>query len=409
MKKSIQVLFFSLGILLATNFYTNAQVPVDTAEIIRISNMGDVTLLKQQILPIQIWSDMILIKAKVNGIEGYFVWDNGFAFSALDKNFAAKIKLSPLQQKTDIAGTDGNNAQISMQCELGRVDMGQVSISGSPFTIIDFEAMMGKHVKPVGIIGSTVIKKMNWKFDFDKNTVTLALKPFESNGIKLPFEMDAYNNSKILFGLNGYLDKAAIDFGYNGNEVAIPKDALPIFGAAKKSISIGHLSSSVSGLSDRDTSYIFRDFKYCIGDTNTVLPHKFEIMLSSNRNHVLIGNRFFRNYNCIINNTSGQIILTTRKSPINVIPEKKYGAILSVNDGKILVSSFSDNPNINRNADLKLMDEIESINGKSLKDFADPSQIRDYQISLLLKNMEMKLKRIDGKIFVFKPEPDIYK
>ena len=43
-----------------------------------------------QTFPIQIWNDFILVDAKVNGVQGTFIWDNGLSFCALDSVFAER-------------------------------------------------------------------------------------------------------------------------------------------------------------------------------------------------------------------------------------------------------------------------------------------------------------------------------
>ncbi|RQO29683.1 hypothetical protein DBR32_15615 [Taibaiella sp. KBW10] len=403
----MEKIFLLLSLIFTLN--AKAQNNSDSA-VIKLLHMGEITDIKQPVtIPIEVWGDMILIKASVNGVEVFFVWDNGFASSAIDQKIASKVNLRPAAEKIDAGGVDGNNNNVNLDLKLAdNVFIGKLNVKGSAFTIIDFEKMIGPNAKPVGIIGSSIICKLNWKFDFDKNLVTISQKPFENAGVHLPFELDIYNSSGIVFGINGQMGYAQIDFGSNNADVSITLNALPFFANIPKVVTVGSLTSSVTGKAIIDTSYTIKDFAYRIGDTATYLSHQFKLNFSNSEGGLKLGNRFFRHYNCIINNTTKLIILSKRKTPINTIPEKNFGATLTLQQGKIIVNSISTNPNIKRNPQLKLMDEIVNINGKKSAAFKDYMQLRNYQMELLKNDKQMIIKRADGKVFILKPELDIY-
>lgn len=378
--------------------------------IIKTLHMGKIIpVAGETTLPIEIWGDLILIKAKINDIEGYFLWDNGFSSSAIDKKIAPTVKLKTTTENIISMGIDGNNNEVGLEFKMAdHVYIGSFDIQNTAFATIDFEKMIGHNTKPIGIIGGSIICKFNWKFDFDKNTVTVSQKPFESPGIRLPFKIDPYNNSTVPFGINGHMDYAKIDFGSNDNDVNITTKALPFFDNTPKAITIGSLTSSVSGLSRIDTAYIIKDFEYRIGDTATYLSHQFKLNLSNSEAGIRFGNRFFRHYNCIINNTTKLIILSKRTTPINTFPEKNFGAALILQNRKIIVVSLSSNPNMKRYPELKLMDEIVSVNNKKTSDFKNYLDLRNYQIDLLKREKQMILTRSDGKVFTLKPELNTY-
>ena len=77
------------------------------------------------------------------------------------------------------------------------------------------------------------------------------------------------------------------------------------------------LSNITSGI------ILFFSFPYKIGDT--ILPHNIKIFLTSSERAARIGNKMLRHYNCVINSTTYEIILSTRKTRIENTFEKKHG------------------------------------------------------------------------------------
>ncbi|SHL74767.1 Aspartyl protease [Chryseobacterium carnipullorum] len=402
-------LYFILALLLvAMPGKLKAQNSDKDKEFNRILNLGEVQIEKDETLPIEIIDDMIVIKIKVNGVEESFLWDNGFSTSALDLSIQDKVKLTSVPSLKDFDARDGNAVFVKMNVKLAdKVELGNVTITNTPFTDVDFSKMIGK-VKIKGILGSSIIRKLNWRFDFDHKKVTVSRNTFAVKGTVLPFEIDPYNNYKILFGVNFRMGVAQIDFGYNGDTIEMPMQALPIFGKTKKSVTIGSLTSSVSGISKVDTTYTIKEFDYRIGDSITKLKDPVKILLT-NKGRPVIGNRFFRHYNICLNNSAGSMILTPRTTSINNYPEKTYGFSIAIQNNKFVVVAITDNPNVIRYPELRLNDEFVSINGKSVDDFIYVSDFRLLLIESLLANKSIKVVRKDGKEFLLSPEEDIYR
>ena len=375
-----------------------------------LANKGILSFKEQQdTIPIEIWNDEILVKLKVNGKEGVFMWDNGFSFSAVSPSFAHELKLEKVKNQESIEANDAIKAKLNLDIKIANtLKIGKAEVSDTPILITDLDPMLGANHKINGVLGASAIKKLNWKFNFDKNYVVFSPKPFEGAGINIRFELNPYNTMYAGFGINGQLGSAEIDFGYNGDDVVITSKATNLFSESMKNLVIGQTSSSVSGLAKIDSSYVIKDFHYVISDTLTTVPHKFNIMVSNSERGVRIGNRFFRNYNCIINFSTNTITLSERKTPINEMPEKSYGFILLKIGDRLKVVIKKDNPNTRKYAELNLQDEIIEVNGKKATDFKNNVFIKDFQINALKNNEKLVLKRADGKIFTLTPENDIY-
>ncbi len=393
--KRILGLIFILGL----TFNLNAQAKTTKTSVIKAEI--------SEAIPIKIWNDLIFIDAKINGVQGTFLWDNGFSYCGLDSVFAKKCGLSFIAN--DLEMIDGNNVELDMKLgEIDAVQFGKLIINKTSAIQINVQAFLNsKTLKVDGVIGASAINRLNWKFDFDKNKVTLSEKPFFNKGIKLKYKIDEFYIHKIAMNLNGYDLDARIDFGSNSVDFNVNLGALPLFANNKAAQEYGITSMSVSGISPIDTTYIVkRDYNYTLdGVKFDILP---TLNLYNNINGVNIGNRFFRRYNVIFNSSDTTIILSKRKTTLKELPVKKYGVKLLFIDNKIIVGSISTNPNL-KDKQIELKDEVESVNGKSNIDFYDTIELITFQRTLLLKNKPLIVKMKNGITYTFLPENDIEK
>ncbi|WP_343556350.1 hypothetical protein [Sphingobacterium sp.] len=405
MKKLMQIIISMLLPILGFGQQTNNGLSD------QISDQGELKMnVKTDTIPIEIWNDQILLKLKVNGKEGFFIWDNGFSFSAVDKPFTNLLSLKELEDLKKIEVNDAIKAKVKLDIKLADViEIGKAKVENSPILITELEKIFGPNYKISGVLGATTIKKLNWNFNFDQHFVVISPAPFSTKGINIDFGLDPYNTMFTGFGINGKLTNAEIDFGYNGDEVMITSEANPLFSNTKKNKIIGQTSSSLSGLNNVDTSFVVKDFQYVISDTLTTVPHKFIIHVTKSERGIRIGNRFFRHYNCIINFSTNKFILTERKNKIDAMPTTNYGFVILKIDNKLKIILKYDNPNVLIYPHLKLGDEIVEINGKKADYFENNVALRDFQINAIKNKQNLTLKRADGKEFILSPRTNIYR
>ncbi|MDZ7876952.1 MAG: retropepsin-like aspartic protease [Saprospiraceae bacterium] len=393
-----------LGLLLifAWTFNLNAQANNDTNFVRKGKLIASMNNHKQ---PIVIWNDLIIIKAKVNGIEGNFIWDNGFTVTGLDKSFAEKCKIKIINEDKSIV-TDGNAKKVELINGLAeKIQIGNFDVRETPVWILDVKSIAGsKKMKIDGFIGSSFINLMNWNFDFDNENVTLSTKSFEQDGLMLKYSIDKYNTHQIACNLNGYDFPAMIDFGMNTEDFNANIQFSALFQENKASEEYGITSIAVSGVSQVDTTYVING-KYEYKLDGKEINFKPRIYLTKNETNFKIGNRFFRHYNCIINSTDTIYILYERKKPIIPKTTKSYGIKFIKLDNKIVVGKLTTNPNITQ-GEIKLMEEVASINGKKAKDFETIHDLLLFQNELVLKGKVLKVKFKNGKIKIFKLEND---
>lgn len=407
MRKEIKILICMLFVFLP--FFAKAENSPDS-RLISIMTMGNASAATgEQALPIEVWNDYILIKANVDGIDGLFIWDTGYSISAIDSDDFTKLsKDDSLFSLTAKDGTGEN-----MQQELRRaneVSFIGVKINNTAFSKVDFKSMPELQGKIKGIIGASIIRKLNWKFNFDNNTVIISTNVFKEKGIDIPFIYDDYNMSALQLNINAASDYIAIDTGNNRDGFVLPKSALPLFNNSLKAITKGFQSIGVSRVAAITESYTIKDFNYSMGDKKIALPVKTVVTLMEGDIIPTVGNTFFRHYNPVFNNTNGSIILTPRKTPyIENSQRKSYGSLFGLLEGKVIVVSQTTNPNTLKNPNLKIMDEVASLNNIPAIRFVKDLNLREYIIGTINKNEFLTVKKTTGEEFTLYPEYNIYK
>jgi len=151
----------------------------NTDQIIKMANLGDVLPYhKNDTIPITIYNDVIVLRVNVNDKPLNLMWDNGFSFSAIDKKVSSKVKLNNYEQQESVTVTDGTNNQVKMDIKIAdSVTLKNYVIKNSPFLITDIQSLIGNSDQIQGIVGATIIKKLNWSFNFDENYVVISQKP----------------------------------------------------------------------------------------------------------------------------------------------------------------------------------------------------------------------------------------
>lgn len=377
----------------------------------KVANLGEILhTVKNDTIPIEIWNNFIVLKVKINNHENNFIWDNGFTTSALDKSLVDSYKLKEIPDLIAIKATDGMNRQMNMEVKSSDLlSFGKFSIKNSPIMVFDAAAFsMGDTKKIKGILGASALKKFNWKFNFDENYVVVSEKPFDDAAKTIPFQLNPYNTLSVELEINGYKAPAEVDFGSNSNDIDISIEAAPLFAKNLKSTFYGISGMSVSGLGKVDSSYSVKGFDYKFYN-GLQLDFPFLVKLSTNERGARIGNRLFRNYNTIFNFSTSEIKLLPRKTLINPYPSKNYGFLMIKDEDTFKIILKAVNSNSEKYKDLQINTIIETVDGKNGNQFENNLEFMNYQTDKLIRNEEISLKTIDGKIIKLMPVENIYK
>jgi len=381
-------------------------------ELLEFFHSGTVTTASKTIkVPIEIWNNLILLKVKVNGNNATFVWDNGFSVSGIDNSLIQPYQFLSLGNATTISALDGNNVKVSVDYLVcPKIKIKGISISNTPFIAFDSRTLtLTKKLKIDGVLGASIINKLNWRFNFDKNYIEISEMPFaiKPSNLVLPFYIKPYNNHIMNIAFNDIETECLVDFGLNSGEIEINKVNAAHFSNAKASKLFGQSTISLSGIAPIDTVYNIKDnFTWKL--SNKKLDFRPQISFSKHRQNVVLGNRIFRDrYNVVINTVSDTIYaLSARSKPNNDSSDKSHGYGVLAVDGKFRVAQIVPNSNTINN-DIQLMDEVVSINGKTPNDFEDNYSLIVYQKKLRLNQKIMVLKLANGKEISIIPQPNI--
>lgn len=363
-------------------------------------------------VPIEIWNDLILLKVKVNGNTATFLWDNGFSISGIDNSLVQPYQLLPhSDSNNNFPLIDGNNIKVNvdyLMCQ--KFEIKGITILNTPFLKMDAKTFtLTKKLKIDGVLGASIINKLNWRFNFDKNYLEISEKafPIERTHFVLPFTIKNNNNHSMAIAFNNIETECVVDFGCNSSRIEINKTNAKHFSNAKATKAFGQGSVSVSGLAPIDTVYTIKNnFVWELANKNlNFLP---KISFSTFNHNVLLGNKIFRDHYNVVINTNGETIyaFSARTKPNNDSLDKAYGCIILNIEGKFKIAQITPNPNTITTT-IQLMDEVMSINGRKPGYFKDNYSLIAYQGKLLRNQKKMVLKLINGMEISMIPQPNI--
>ena len=371
--------FIFLGLLLCINlFKARADIP-------------NVAIGQDKVveIPFEYVGGLIVIKAKVNGVEGRFVFDNGATHSCFNKDFARKSGVS-FKKRTTI--TDANNRRLGiLSGQVKKMEISSASFSKVRAFLIDTNRFFP--CDPIdGIIGASIINTINWKIDFDQQKMKMSLVPFKSNGQKLPITIGKNESSFINFTIKRQSLKTKVDLGYKGELKIRKSKKLPFLKGIEMEKNIGVSSISVSGLGKIDTTYIIyrkAELRYQ-NNPLTIVP---KITFTKHLKYqARIGLDYFKNYNLIINSRQREYILSNPKERSSAI-EKSYGIrIYKVKDAFKIISIKT---NENFPQAIQLMNEITAIDNITVNKFKNLCEFKDYVDNKAKKEKSITIKLKD--------------
>lgn len=318
--------------------------------------------------------DLIFLEAKVNGVSGIFVFDNGASLSAVNPDFAIRANIKP-GKKSKI--TDANNNQKSLKESTADT----VIIGGHKFIKTGFYILDTKKFLPCdtidGIIGASIINKANWEIDFIRKKMRISSRVFEDPGYKMSISFSSNNSSFTTISIMDQLIKCKIDLGSSRNIKLRKEKYYSLFLNAEAEKRVGIVSRSVTGLGNIDTIYQIRDL-IDITHGQTKLPVQASVQLFSRMKYAgYIGIDFFNDYLLTINSNAKEYILSENKNHQNSPQkEKSFGLMIyPVKDHWLVIQL---NPNQKRLEGIEVMDKVVAIDNIPFSDFGGFCEFEDY-------------------------------
>jgi len=131
----------------------------------------------------------LMIKAKINGIEGNFILDTGASHSCIDFELEQYFKLTSKKSKTKVAtaGAIGMPSKIS---EYNFVEIGRWKAYNIPLVLFDLnhvnQALLQAKLKPIhGIIGADILLEGKSIIDYPNRNIYLKKQDESKRNLRL--------------------------------------------------------------------------------------------------------------------------------------------------------------------------------------------------------------------------------
>ncbi|MFL3662079.1 MAG: retropepsin-like aspartic protease, partial [Polaribacter sp.] len=266
-------------------------------------------------IPFEYNLGMIILKVNISGEEYDFLLDTG-APNVISKELAQKYGLSNIFERK-FGDSQGQTSDLGM-IKLDEISIGGINFLNTGAAIADLKQSKELGcLKIDGLIGSNLMRKAVWKFDYENQIITISnsvasLKISESSE-KIPFFTYITGTPIIDITLNDVKEKNVIvDLGSNG-DISLSKktfdklvDTDPNI---SRTVSFGSSSSGLYGVGAKDSVHHALISNISFGDValkNTVVKFSNEALGT-------IGINYFKNYDLIINWFDKEIIVTKKK------------------------------------------------------------------------------------------------
>ena len=318
-------------------------------------------------------SKLIVIEAEINGVVGRFLFDNGFSFSAVNQNFA---KRAGIDFDSSSTVKDANNKRAKLK----EATVNSANINGQLFKNTGFYLVNTSLFLPCedidGIIGASIIRKINWKINFQTKNMQISSIPFKSQGFKLQTHFKNNNSTLADIVIQGHSVDVKIDLGSNGSLKLSNKKYAKQFQSLPAEKQIGIQSLSATGLGDFQTSYYTKD-KIELRHSDLVFPVSSRVLLRDNLKYEgYLGIDYFDEYELTINSLNDEYILELVKDHKSKDRDKSYGVSMYLVDGIWKVILKDGNDKILQ--DIKIMDTIQKIDGLAISNFENMCSFRNY-------------------------------
>lgn len=398
-------LIFKIFLLLTVMINTEV-VAQTNKNLTALINSGSVNFLNKQLtdtFQFEQTAEWIILHMEVNGEQRKFIWDTGSAYSSIDQtnhsNFS-KIDGDEVNFTDAVGAKQKSLLYISKSVAIGTTEFKDIT-----FMPLDTKTIAAGVLQDyAGIIGLNIINKVNWKFDFDNNLITISSSPFEQgNGKEVRYaNYLSYNTMRVNMDLsNGKRINTAllIDFGAAGISIYLSAEHLTKFKAMKAELTQGVQGIGISGIGNLQKTYKMVEPIACtFGLSGRNMAVKSQISIGSNNRQSVIGNHFFRQFNFIRNSSESVFIFFDRKGKTTLyqFSDLSYGISLGVDDKKnIYITGLTKNPNLS-DGKFTVGQVLKSLNGKDGSAFLNIIELKNYLGECINKRSNLKITTLSG-------------
>ena len=345
-------------ILILSTFTLLLLTSCSTLKTIKLLKSGEVEQQEFKVeIPFEYRLGLIVLKVNISGEEYDFVLDTG-APNVISKDLAKKLGLNnEAEQKVgDSQGEDTNLGFATIE----KLSIGDIHFLNTGTAIADLKSKEVGCLKIDGFIGSNLMRKAIWKFDYENQIITITNSSESLNipepTIKLPFFTELTGTPIVDITLNDITEKnVTVDLGSNGG-ISLSKKTFDALMKNNPSMphtsSFGNSSSGLYGLGKADSTHYIKIPSISFGEVsleNTIVDF-------TNNSASTIGTQFFRNYDLIINWFTKEILLI-KKTEYDNSTLSTFGFSCSNQDNLLILSSIFE-----KMENLKIGDQILEVN-----------------------------------------------
>lgn len=340
--------------------------------------------------PFHMESRLLVFSGEMNGQATNFAFDTGAAMGLAGKNFSSTKRVKMQGKRMTIRDSNSETKKVRT-AYTDEIKIGGLKISNVKSLIYDMPFLS---CQDFYLLGSNVIKLLNWEIDFEKKIVRVSQKPFpiKENYLALPV---TYKNTRPFAELSFRgmkLSDILIDFGYtkvldlDSSSELISNYIQDKDNEGFAHTSLNHSSGAISQKTEETISILLDTLSLGNGAVYSI-PTEFMVT-----NHSKLGLAFFSTLSkkTIINNSESTYYLDLKnESP-------KFMDPMFINfrysKGKVLVSGKS-LEQLPSHLEIEIGEEVSSVNGISMSDFNDECAFVNWyyrfsndQISIITKS-----------------------
>jgi Aspartyl protease len=343
--------------------------------------------------PFELYNNWIVIKTTINGVEGDFILDTGCSVIALDEKFAVKCKMK-LQTDLAIKGNGGSKEQIAMKnFDIDSLHFGGITFKGFGGATFDAQFISEKDKPIAGLIGASLINKMNWKFDFDSSKITVSSHKFEQEGIKIYYWTGNENIHRTNLNINGSTQTVLIDLG-SGNELSADLNDAKVIAKGLKMQKQSYADAGSAGVSNDITKFETvndYDLSYSLGNDTNTFDFKPIMKFEASHSGLILGTGYLKYFNFVINSSQKHYILKRNQIKRDTNLYKDYPIRLGLEEKKVVITRLRSDKFVEAN-NVKLKDEITELGDKPIEDFKDWAEIKAFLNDKMDKKLPYNIK-----------------
>lgn len=349
-------------------------------------------------IPFSLEKRVLVFKGSINGVPIDFAFDTGAAYtvSNTNTNTTAKIELAGGKRKVEDANQQVEKIDNTI---IKTLTIGSKQVTNLKALSFDMPYL---NCANLVLLGQDVIKRYNWKIDFEKQVLYVSSTPFAYDSAMIGWPI-FYRGGRphVNFTVGGKkYNNCLVDMGFT-QVFDVNKNIEVLHSEAKYKISQQkaneHITSMMGlmGLGKPD------DVTYFIADSvyfNNTLFTKVPVSLSD-KTDTKLGVQFF-NGSCkqMIFNFSNNTMYLLRKSE-DIPMLNQFDARVSMQDGKLVITGKNMSSNTTATT-LNIGDIVKAVNGKQYSDFTSECEylLWTYQY----KAPTITIEKMNGEVVTIK-------